>query len=174
MIVMDWDDHHETNDAMPRLLELKELNSAFRCTLFAVPALGSAAFWNSHPDWVELAVHGHTHPTPLECSDWSYERMIQAIEEKPAGFVDGWKSPGWQISDGTYEALLERDWWVADQPYNDERRPAGLRVHRLGDGNHWHGHVQNDCGNGLQETWETVKQLVQGNDEFRFVSEEAR
>lgn len=159
---------------MGRLEELKALNPKFKCTLFAVPGLGSEHFWNSHPDWVELAVHGYLHPTPLECAEWTKERMLQAIDFKPEAFVNGWKSPGWQISDGTYEALLERGWWVADQPYNDERRPKGLKVHRLGDGDHWHGHVQNDCGNGMEETWDQVVRLVEEADEFLFVSEAAR
>ena len=86
-------------------------------------------------------------------------------------FVQGFKAPGWQISDGCYEVLLDRGWWVADQPYNDHRRPEGLRVHRLGDGDHWHGHIQNVCGNGLEETFPTVLDLVKNADSFQFISE---
>lgn len=173
-LIFDLDDQAESNNALPRLEILKQINPKFRCTLFAVPGLGSEEFWNSHPDWVELAVHGHLHPDPYECANWSKERMLQAIDFKPSRFVEGWKSPGWQISDGTYEALLERGWWVADQPYNDERRPEGLRVHRLGDGDHWHGHAQNDCGNGLEETWDEVVRLVEEADAFQLISEVAR
>lgn len=152
------------------MVRLKELNPAFKATLFAVPGLGSDGFWDSHPDWIELAVHGWKHPDPYECADWSYERIVQAIETKPGRFVEGWKSPGWQISDATYRALLDRGWWVADQHLEDARRPKGLRTYFYEDGN-WHGHVQNVCGNGLQETWGEVTERVKSATHFRFCSE---
>jgi hypothetical protein len=145
----------------------------FRCTLFAVPGLGTDKFWDLVPDWCELAMHGWFHPDPRECENWSALQMRIAMAAKPERFVNGWKSPGWQISDGCYEALLEGGWWVADQHYNDHRRPAGLRVHCLGDGDHVHTHVQNVCGNGLEETFPDLLARVKAATEFRFVSEVA-
>jgi hypothetical protein len=173
-VICDWDDHHPKNDAMPWMLRLKELNPGFRATLFAVPALGSDEFWDSHPDWIELAMHGEYHPNPMEAADWSYDKAMPVLRAKPARFATLWKSPGWQISDGTYVALLELGWTVADQPYNDARRPKELRVHRLGDGDHLHGHVQNVCENGLEETWDDVSSRVAAATEFEWVSEAAR
>jgi hypothetical protein len=140
--------------------------------LFAVPGLGSDEFWESVPDWCELAVHGWVHPDPYECAEWSYDRMMTLLDEPILWwFTRGFKAPGWQISDGCYEALLERGWWVADQPYNDDRRPSGLRVHRLGDGDHWHGHIQNVCGNGLEETWDELVGRVREAESFELISE---
>jgi hypothetical protein len=172
-MVYDWDDHHPKNDAMPWMLRLKEINPAFKATLFAVPGLGTDEFWDSHPDWIELAVHGWLHPDPYECAEWSYERTVQAIETKPKAFVTGWKSPGWQISNATYEALLDRDWWVADQHLEDHRRPVKLRTYLYEDGN-WHGHVQDVCGNGLRETWGEVVERVSSTEVFEFASAAAR
>jgi hypothetical protein len=97
--------------------------------------------------------------------------MRWVMEHKPERFVCGFKAPGWQISDGCYHALLGADWWLADQPYNDHRRPPGLRVHRLGDGDHWHGHIQDVEGNGLAERFPELLERVRAAEGFQFVSE---
>lgn len=173
-MIVDFDDYCEGNHRLDLLEGLRAANPAFRCTLFAIPALGGPRFWDATPDWCELAMHGWQHGEPaVECALWSAERMREAIAAKPERFVCGFKAPGWQISAGCYEALLEADWWVADQPYNDHRRPPHLRVHRLGEGDHWHGHIQNVCGNGLEETYAQLRERVASASEFRLVSEVA-
>jgi len=172
MTCFDWDDHSETNNAMPFMCALKEINPAFKATLFSVPALGTAVFWKSHPDWIELVPHGWLHPTPYECVDWTRERMVEYVEAPRVlelG-VRGFKAPGWQISDDVYDVLLERGWWVADQHLEDGRRPPSLPTYFYEDGN-WHGHVQDVCGNGLRETWDEVCERVAACDEFLFASE---
>jgi hypothetical protein len=173
-VIVDFDDFHATNHRLDLLERLHDANPKFRCTLFAVPGLGTDDFWNTVPDWCELAVHGWLHPHPRECENWSYDEALHHLVTRPARFVAGWKSPGWQISDGTYRALVELGFWCADQPYNDARRPRGLRVHRLGDGDHWHGHIQNVCGNGLEEQWEPLLAAVTAAESFELVSEAAR
>jgi len=143
-------------------------------TAFAIPGLGSDDYWDSLPDWIEVAMHGWTHPHPREAEHWSYEQAIDVLLCAPPRFVKGWKSPGWQISEGTYEALDELDWWVADQHYNDHRRPNGLHFHCEGDGDHVHTHVQNVCGNGLEEQFPHLLQRVAAAESFEFVSEVVR
>lgn len=171
-MIVDFDDFCEINHRLDLLERLHDANPAFRCTLFAIPALGSDAFWDATPDWCELAMHGWRHGEPaIECAHWTRERMQQAIDEKPERFVRGFKAPGWQISDGCYEALLDADWWVADQSYNDWRRPPALRVHRLDDGDHWHGHIQDVCGNGLSERFPELLWRVANASEFELISE---
>jgi len=185
MLVVDFDDFHEGNHKLDRLHELKSLNPLFRCTLFAVPNRGSDEFWATVPRWCELAVHGWDHPDPYECAEW-VDGMMQHVMETTVvrkHFVNGFKAPGWQISDGCYRALARGKWWVADQHYNDLRRPRKLRVHcegdsgdvrRTGVGEHWHGHIQNVCDNGIEETWDALTAAIAGETEFRFVSEVAR
>lgn len=172
-MVFDWDDFAEDNHRYDLLLELKRQRPDFRCTLFAVPGLGSEKFWSKVPDWIELAVHGWEHPHPYECAAWSYGRM-EALLDHPIVqdfFVKGFKAPGWQISDDCYRVLMDRGYWVGDHPKNDERRPEGLLSHVWGGRHHWHGHIQDVCGNGLEETFEAVQQLVRLADTFEFVSE---
>lgn len=171
-MVFDWDDHHPNNDAMPHMWRLKAENPAFKATLFTVPGLSTEGWLSDHPDWVELVPHGWLHPSPYECLHWSAQRTERYLDEPlvNACGTRGFKAPGWQISDATYRVLFERGWWVADQHLEDQRRPAGLPTYFYEDG-HWHGHVQNVCGNGLQETWDTVVGLVRDADSFEFASE---
>jgi hypothetical protein len=175
-LIFDVDDFNEQNHRLDLLGELKAANPAFRVTAFAVPAYCPPSFVSSLPDWIELVPHGWFHggptcPDPYEAANWTYEEAIDVMLAMPDGFVDGWKSPGWQISYGTYQALEELDWWIADQHANDDRRPPSLRVHCEGDGDHVHCHVQNVCGNGLQETWASVLPLVEAAESFELISE---
>jgi hypothetical protein len=156
---------------MPWLNRLKSLREDFQCTLFCVPALGDDEYWESLPDWVEVAMHGWAHPTPREAEHWSYDQSVDVLLSKPNRFVDGWKSPGWLTSPGMYQALGDLGWWIADQHLADDVRPAGLPVYLWEDGHNWHGHVQNLGTNGLEETWDIVRQLVIDADEFRFASD---
>lgn len=174
-MTFDFDDFHEHNHQLDRLWHLKRLNPRFRCTMFAVPGLGSPWFWEQVPRWIELAVHGWQHPTPYECADWDRDRISEVLDSEIVQryFVNGFKAPGWQISDACYQVLAERGWWVADQHLEDGRRPAGLRVYLYEDG-HWHGHVQDVCGNGIVETWDKLCDTVKATREFRFASETAR
>lgn len=171
MSVFDWDDHCPSNDALPWMLRLKEINPAFKATLFCVPALGDGEFWDSHPDWLELGMHGWSHPDPREAEHWSYEQSLGVLLAAPARMRGLWKSPGWLTSPGMYEALLDLDWTIADQHLADAVRPDGLSVYLHEDGENWHGHVQDVCGNGLAETWGRVCEMVAATTEFRFASE---
>jgi hypothetical protein len=171
----DFDDFAENNHKLDRLHELKTINPGFRCTVFAIPGLGSDSFWAQVPRWIELAVHGWRHPDPYECVSWGHDDLRRCLDQPVVRthFVNGFKAPGWQISDACYEVLLERGYWVADQHLEDQRRPAGLRTYLHEDGG-WHGHIQDVCGNGIEETWPRLVQAVHDETEFRFASELAR
>jgi hypothetical protein len=171
-VVVDFDDFHEDNHRLDLLHELKRVNPKFRCTLFAVPGRGSDEFWESVPRWCELAVHGWKHDMVDECIEWDYARAARMMLEKPLYFVDGFKAPGWQISDATYRLLNDFDWWVADQHLEDARRPESLLTYFYEDGeDRWHGHIQNVCGNGLEERWDELVERVASAESFRFCSE---
>src|SRR5258708_2395716 len=157
-MVFNWYDYSQTNNRIDLLERLKKVRNDFKCTVFAVPNQGSPDFWDKTPDWIELAVHGWDHPDPREAENWSYGQMDDYMARVHSRFVHGFKAPGWQISDASYLWLLRHNWWVADQDYNDERRPKALRVYKIG--SNWHGHIQDVMGNGLEETWDRVLELV--------------
>jgi hypothetical protein len=101
---------------------------------------------------------------------------MEALLDRPVvrqHFVNGFKAPGWQISDDCYRVLDERGWWVADQHLEDGRRPVGLRTYFYEDGG-WHGHIQDWGSNGIDETWDELREAVSNCDRFEFASEAAR
>lgn len=177
-MIVDFDDFCESEHRLDLLHALHEANPGFRCTLFAIPAKGSDEFWASVPEWCELAVHGWEHPHPREAENWTYSEMLRVMWSKPGRFVEGFKAPGWQISDASYHALRDREWWVADHYENDERRPVGITSHVIsrtassgGDPEHWHGHIPNVCGNGIEETFPELLERVRQAETFEWVSE---
>lgn len=178
-MIFDTDDFHAGNHRLDLLTRLHGINAKFRMTAFAVPAYCTPSFLASLPGWIEVVPHGWHHGGP-DCSDpreaenWTYEEAMDRLLSVPVGFAEGFKAPGWQISDGTYQALAELGWWVADQHYNDGRRPAGLRVHCEGDGEHVHTHVHNVCGNGLEELFPVLLERVSRAESFELVSEAVR
>jgi predicted deacetylase len=125
---------------------------------------------------VELAVHGFYHSSNYECEQLSYEEFASEMNGFIADtgifrfFVKGFKAPGWQISDGAYEWLKDNGWWVADQAYNDDRRPEGLPVYKIGE-NSVHTHTWNCVGNGIYELLPQLIEQVAEAKEFKFVSE---
>jgi hypothetical protein len=176
-MIFDWDDMHDSNHRLDLFHALKATNSAFRATVFAVPGLCSDAFLDGLPDWLEVVPHGWLHggpgcSDPREAEHWTHDEAIDVLLscDHPR-FAEGWKSPGWQISDGTYEALSDLGWWCADHPDNDARRPEGLPVHVLGGPDHWHGHIHDVCGNGLAETWAELLPTVANAESFELISE---
>ncbi len=175
-MIFDSDDFHDSNHRLDLLERLRAINPRFCMTAFTVPAFCSAEFAASLPEWIELVPHGWDHggpgcPDAYEASQWTYEQAIDVLLALPDWFEEGWKSPGWQISDGTYQALDELGWWVADQHYNDDRRPLTMRVHCEGDGDHLHTHIQDVCGNGLAESWLRIQKRVDEAEHFQFISE---
>lgn len=146
--------------------------------MFAIPALGSEEFWRSTPEWIELAVHGWRHPHPREAAGWTYSEAMFVLSYCSEFFAHGFKAPGWQISYDTYQALIDSDWWVADHWENDHRRPKGIKAHvvsreaaNLIDPDHWHGHIPNVCGNGIEETFPALSERVLQATDFQFISE---
>jgi len=177
-VVVDFDDFSEASNRLDLLERLRVINPRFRCTVFAIPALGTEDFWRGTPDWIELAVHGWEHPHPREAEDWTLEQAGFVMDHCAELFEHGFKAPGWQISDATYVAARERGWWIADHWDNDHRRPAGQLTHVISraagageDPNHWHGHIPNECGNGIAETFDRLAMRVELAEHFELISE---
>lgn len=195
-MVIDFDDfgcNHvisdmcQAHDCRDKLYELKEINPAFKTTLFAIPGEMTPELINWHSqntDWVELAWHGFLHQSNYECEKLSYHDMDILVRNLSIfvgdSFVKGFKAPGWQISDDIYKWLADNGWWVADQSYNDQRRPKNLLAYINNNGVFtvkgrvipaWHGHTWDCVGNGIYETFDQVAELVRETEDFQFVSE---
>lgn len=174
--VIDADDFHANNHRMDLLTEIKRTHPNFKITLFAVPALCDGFDLLNHvPDWISLVPHGWEHPTPRECERWGLTKSLHYLSTVQIlfpMFERGFKAPGWQISDGMYEALHYMRYWLADQSYNNHRAPVGLRRYLLDDNDprfiKQHYHIQNVCGNGLEERFEDLM-AIPHDAEFEFI-----
>lgn len=202
MICFDSDDfgcNHEisdmcqSHDCRDMLLKLREINPKFKATLFAIPDEMTLELldWSAiNSSWIELAVHGIKHSSNYECEKLTYNQFADYMTDtnrvKLLGyFTKGFKAPGWQISDDIYRWLKDNGWWVADQAYNDERRPKDLPAYRItgNDGRVLlnnregdtifasHHHTWNCMGNGVYEQFDYIVDLIKNETEFKFVSE---
>lgn len=167
----------QSHDCRDKLDEFHYTNPNFKVTLFAIPAQMTyelAEWCRANSSWVELAVHGVFHSSNYECEKMTYEEFDEQIQPLLGMiedyFVKGFKAPGWQISDGIYDWLQQHGWWVADQHYNDNRRPVELPVYHIGD-NSLHTHTWDCVGNGVYELSEQIKNDIKDETDFKFVSE---
>jgi len=172
-IIFDLDDFCESNHRLDLIFKLKEKNPELKINLFTIIGKCSIGWLNKirQYNWIQLIPHGLYHNTSYEFSNYTYTQAIQYLQNiEPLGLIKGFKAPGWQISDETYIALLEKGYWIADQSYNNYRRPKALKCYLL-DSKPFiriHGHIQNVCGNGLEEKYDFYKSL---HGQFKFIDE---
>lgn len=184
-----------SNDCRDKLDQFHYANPNFKATLFAIPneMTRELAEWcKANSSWIELAVHGIGHTSNYECEKMTYEEFDKQIKQlQPmldTYFVKGFRAPGWQISDDIYAWLLDNNWWVADQEYNNHRRPERLPAYVNNNGTFYtphgdsgdiigkHYHVW-DVGkvgsnpNGVYEASDQILADIEGVQEFKFVSE---
>lgn len=174
MLVIDLDDFHNNNHRLDLLHKLRDINPLFKCTVFAIPKLCTPDFLLSLPHWIEVCPHGEYHPTPTECEHWGYTQSyhyLESLEKDPYQWPHIWKSPGWQTSPELYKALADRKWAIADHPDGYRKRPTEMAYYDFSkQPGGWHGHIQNVCGNGLEESFTQLQERVANELEFRWVS----
>lgn len=160
--VLDFDDLCDTNDPFDHLLRLKDRDSNFKVTLFAIPARCSDALlkrYESINAWCQLGIHGWRH-SRHECLGWTKEETQDKLEMALARyslFSRIFKAPNWEIDIEVYAGLKVSGFAVADHVRNIEILPheqphyiynlrlRGDRFDRL------HGHIQDWAGTGLTE-----------------------
>lgn len=177
-VYFDLDDFHEGHPRLEMLKWLKEEIPQLRVTLFTIPSLCSPGYPQRMAEqysWMHLVPHGWTHDSNYECKTWTKPVALAALSaaEKRGFTVKGFKAPGWQISDATYLALVEKGYWVADQKYNDGRRPSGLPVYRLdGSVKQIHGHVGHRGGHNPNELGLILNEVrAHKGAEFGFIND---
>lgn len=206
MIICDLDDFCEDTRSLADLRRLDELRAAiptFKATLFTIGGRctkGFIADVKATRPWLDLVPHGWMHHTNRECEQWDDDTCLQALAaSRFIGLATrGFKAPGWQISDGCYQALFEEGYWVADQHYNDTRRPDWLKAYCLEESGkvairkltfsapgfrkyqgigvatqiHGHiGHLNGSNENALEIIAPQILAAAQQDTDFRFISE---
>lgn len=174
MIILDLDDFCEDNNGLDMLFQLRAKVPGFKVNLFTIPGRCSYPFLAAvrEIDWIDMIPHGHAHQTSRECERWSYGRSIEYLDwVEQFGMTKGFKAPGWQISDGMYEALVEFDFWVADQAYNNHRRPPELRAYILDEPWKVHGHIGHMGGHNANALELIYDDLLKLRGEFMFIKD---
>jgi hypothetical protein len=181
-VCIELDDFGKDNHRLDLLMKLKEHFPNFKVTMFAIPAQCPDDWVAKLPDWIELAFHGDTHAY-RECEKWTHQEAFSfhfKYANKPR-FVNIFRPPYWLLSDQAHEylnmyfflCLHPDDKRANNYTYNwnlkDDYVDASF-ANSDADVLCGHGHVQNVCGNGLEESFNRIMQLPKDTD-FYFVSE---
>lgn len=181
-VIVDSDDMADSDpkyNCLDLLLKFKKKFPKFKITLFTIPALSSDKLLDDlsqYRSWIEVAYHGWDHDDMKGNHEFAYLtkdeaklKILKSMEKFGNRAVKGWKSPGWQISDGTYEVLKAYGFWVMDHPESVMRRPKGLKGLCLDDPRIYHTHTWDCMNNGIE--YMLPKASFDQDTEFLFVSE---
>jgi len=181
-VVFTLDDFHKDNHNIGLLASLKGKYPGLKVTLFTIPSKSPtewlASLKKEYGEWMEFAVHGWLHDIngyPNECSMWSKEDALKylSMADETGQYVKLFKAPGWQMSQGTYEALEEKGYWIMDHEQYKHLRPDGFKNY-YETGHLWevNGHIQDTPYNGLDNIINN-KINFRPDTRFHFASEMA-
>ena len=171
--VLSFDDFYEDYHNPDLLFELKNRIPQLKVNLFTI--LGKCSDeWIEETKkipWIDMIPHGWDHD-PGECEFWTREDAFEYLDRiEQYGLTKGFKAPGWRISNETYEALLERGYWVADDPPSHaKKRNPTLRTYINTEGTERR--IQGHMGalpDGLKEQFGYYVSLVDGR--FLFIKD---
>jgi len=194
-VAIEYDDFGPINSNFGILENFKEHYPNFKVTMFTVPweIRFGRNLQESSPitlpkfkpfvdainecDWIEIALHGLTH-APLEFAELSYKAAMQRIvigmkmfeNVGIKNFAKVFKAPQWEISTEAEQAAKDMGFLVLHDQYynwnlaNDKPNANAVEPYIM------HGHVQDDCNNGMEETQHRILKLPV-DTEFMFLSE---
>jgi hypothetical protein len=171
---LDLDDFCDDNNSLDLLVNLKKEIPSFKVNLFTIIGRCSNDFLTyvkTELPWADLIPHGFLHLTSRECEDWDFKKSISYLDYiKQFNLTAGFKAPGWMISDAMYLALYRERYFVADQIYNNKRRPMALKSYLLDSPNKIHGHIGHMGGYNANELSLIIPEIMQHKDkEFGFI-----
>lgn len=172
--VVDLDDFCEDNNGLDMLYRLKAAVPTLKVNLFTIPGRCTTSFLEEvrKLDWIDMIPHGYIHRTSRECEQWAYSQSRDYLDWiEDLGYTKGFKSPGWQTSDGLFRALAERGYWVADQAYNNDRRPPELCAYLLDAPHKVHGHIGHLGGHNANALEIIYDDLCKLQGEFKFIKD---
>jgi hypothetical protein len=166
-------------DQVKMYYELSRIYKNFKVTLFTIPKYkGGIGITEqdikSKPGWMEIVQHGLYH-SKKEFENLTKEQAKIRIQEGYfEGMIKGFKPPQWAYNDGVFEVLFEFGYWVAILPW--QKMPQTVKEIKyftidpqIKDELYFQGHNGNIGGTGIEENWEKLTHLPEG--EFVFASE---
>lgn len=181
-IAVEMDDFSPRNSSLNLLEEIKEHYPSFQATLFLVPweirfgeptPITQEEFlpWvnavKKNQDWLQIGLHGLTH-LPEEFGSLGYLASKQRIEtaekmlqNRGIRYEKIFKAPCWSISEEAERACADLGFkvvkdgyynWNLKDEFPKELAESGVPIIA-------HGHIQNVCGNGLEESMGRILSL---------------
>jgi len=167
-VFLDFDDFTFSPKQWALIFKLKQYFEKFKVNLFCIPQASHNPI-GADKNWGSFCLHGYKHEmnenVPLaKLNQWPFEKI--------------YKAPFWQLTDKMYQRLINAGWKVMLNSENSQENKKGIyfnwnlknepdltKESLIG-----HGHIQNVCGNGLQESLVRIR-LLPKDTEFRFLSE---
>lgn len=177
-IVIDIDDFCNATPCLDDLLQLRVAYPRFRATLFTIPEQTSVDLLEAAQKltWLEIAVHGFCHVPNHEMSLYDEAEVRRRMKQVPwRFFAQGFKAPGWQITQATITVCNEFGLWVALHERDTALMPLcqhgyyACRGQRPADYQHFHTH--DVCGNWIHQMLPKLLTQWDKEQEFCFVSE---
>jgi len=193
-VALEYDDFSPTNSNFGILEKFKEHYPDFKVTMFTVPweirfqpqDMGSPITREKYKpwvdavndcDWIEIALHGLTH-APREFEKMDYDTAIKTITVGMKmfenvgfkNFVKIFKAPQWLLSPDGKRAAEDMGFLVVEDKYYNWNLENPTPDQGAAEPFIMHGHIQDDCGNGMMETMHTVLKLPV-DTEFLFLSD---
>lgn len=173
MMYLDLDDYCDDNNSLELLHSLKDSIPGLKVNLFTIVGRCSDAFleYSKSLNWIDCIPHGFLHNTSRECESWDFNKCKSYIKWlQRFNLTKGFKAPGWMISDDMYYALEREDYFVADQAYNNKRRPSKIKTYLLDSPDKLHGHIGNLGGINNNELSLIMPEILKYKDqEFGFI-----
>lgn len=193
-IALDFDDYSPLNHRLDIIRKLRDRYEDFKVTMFLVPwdirfnhANGGTPI--SHIDygewrnitrhavedgWMQVAIHGLTH-APREFEDMD-AKQAQArltfaqkfLEDAKIEYIHMFKAPQWLLSSEAKKVIEDNGFTVMEDGYYNWNVKDDFPVEL--DNVIGHGHVQNVCDNGLEESLIRIMQIPP-DYEWKFLSE---
>lgn len=172
IVYLDFDDFGEKNHRLDLLWQLHDQFDDFKVNLFAIPNNCPPEFvdYVAGLGWIQLCVHGYYHKHHEEVDE---KFLINRSKlHQYHHFAPVYRAPYWQLSDTMYERLKKLGYKIMIHPddprqgikynWNTKDSPPFLKVL------YGHGHVQNVCDNGIEQSMENILKLPK-DAEFRFL-----
>jgi len=172
-LIISFDDIYKGNDKIEEFKKLKEEIPDFKVTFFVI-AKDDIAYWESlKEDWIELVFHSTEHSGGW--LKWSKEETIEKLKYYSSlGFSNGFKAPGWKMTQNIADAINELNFWG-----------CVCKGHEFGIKNKWitrnqgldinenyiemYGHIQDI---DFKQKIDSIKKVVKNNEiRFKFISE---
>ena len=198
--IVNFDDfcqEYVTDKHIRMLRQLRWQYPNFKCTMFSIP-YKSTRDWRrealySYADWMEIGIHGTKHLKINEFRIKDPDKLDFIYYHLNGLHINDmlsrtFKAPWWKISKEFFDYMTEKKWIIATNRLNcfypeikkyEYRYDKGKEIKRdnyyvNGKRHSWHGHIENNGINGLEECFMDLLSLWPKDMKFLTIGEYVR